>query len=82
MTSVKLGGALGGIANGRGHRDNSFTVAYLKRSLDHLHKAQAGLEAVASKKLLPDKMVSEARKELFEIREGILKLMNEFRWKA
>ncbi len=81
-TSVKLGGALGGIANGRGYRDNSFTVAYLKRALDHLHKAQAGLEAVAPKKLLPDKMVSEARKELFEIREGILELMNEFRWKA
>ena len=81
-TSVKLGGALGGIANGRGYRDNSFTVAYLKRALDHVHKAQAGLEAVAPKKLLPDKMVSEARKELFEIREGILELMNEFRWKA
>ena len=81
-TSVKLGGALGGIANGRGYRDNSFTVAYLKRALDHLHKAQAGLEGVAPKKLLPDKMVSEARQELFEIREGILELMNEFRWKA
>ena len=81
-TSVKLGGALGGIANGRGYRDNSFTVAYLKRALAHVHKAQAGLEAVAPKKLLPDKMVSEARKELFEIREGILELMNEFRRKA
>jgi hypothetical protein len=80
--SVKLGGALGGIANGRGYRDNSFTVAYLKRALDHVHKAQAGLEAAAPKKLLPDKMVSEARKELFEIREGILELMDEFRWKA
>ena len=81
-TSVKLGGALGGIANGRGDRDNSFTVAYLKRALHHVHKAQAGLEAVAPKKLLPDKMVSEARKELFEIREGILELMHAFRWKA
>jgi hypothetical protein len=81
-TSVKLGGALGGIANGRSYRDNSFTVAYLKRALAHLHKAQAGLEGVAPKKLLPDQMVSEARQELFEIREGILELMNEFRWKA
>ena len=51
----------------------------MKRALDHLHQAQAGLEAVAPKKLLPEKMVSEARKELFEIREGILKLMDEFR---
>ena len=57
----------------------SFTVAYLKRALDHLHKSQAGLEAVAPKKLMPEKMVAEARKELFEIREGILKLMDEFR---
>jgi uncharacterized protein YbaR (Trm112 family) len=78
-TGVKLGGALHGIAQGRGPRDGAFTVAYLKRALDHLHKAQAGLEVVASKKILPEKMVSEARKELFEIREGILRLMDEFR---
>jgi len=78
-TGVKLAGALHGVALGRGPRDGAFTVAYLKRALDHLHQAQAGLEAVAPKKLLPEKMVSEARKELFEIREGILKLMDEFR---
>jgi hypothetical protein len=34
---------------------------------------------VALKKLLPAKAVAGARKELFEIREGILKLMDEFR---
>ena len=78
-TGAKLAGALHGIAQGRGPRDGAFTVAYLKRALDHLHQAQAGLEAVAPKKLLPEKMVAEARKELFEIREGILKLMDEFR---
>ena len=78
-TGVKLAGALHGVALGRGPRDGAFTVAYLKRALDHLHQAQAGLEAVAPKKLLPEKMVSEARKELFEIREGILKLMDKFR---
>jgi hypothetical protein len=59
--------------------DPAFTVACLKRALDHLHQSQAGLEAVALKKLLPVKMVAGARKELFEIREGILKLMDEFR---
>ena len=78
-TGTKLAGALNGIAEGRGYRDDAFTVAYLKRALDHLHKSQAGLEAVAPKKILPDAMVVEARKELFEIREGILKLMDEFR---
>src|ERR1019366_158650 len=39
-TGVKLGGALHGIAQGRGPRDGAFTVAYLKRALDHLHQAQ------------------------------------------
>src|SRR6266481_78887 len=72
-TGAKLAGALNGIAEGRGYRDDAFTVAYLKRALDHLHKAQAGLEAVALKKLLPERMTSEARKELFELREGILR---------
>ena len=76
---MKLGGALDGIAEGRESCDDAFTIACLKRALDHLHKAQAGLEAVAPKKLLPETMVVEARKELFEIREGILRLMDEFR---
>jgi len=78
-TGVKLGGALDGLAHGRGSRDDAFTVAYLKRALDHLHKAQAGLKAVVPKKLLPEKMTTEARKELFEIRQGILKLMDGLR---
>lgn len=78
-TGVKLAGALGSIADGVAMPDPGFTVAYLKRALDHLHKSQAGLEAVAPKKLLPETTVAEARKELFEIREGILRLMDEFR---
>ena len=78
-TGAKLAGALNSIARASGPRDASFTVACLKRALDHLHKSQAGLEAVAPKKILPEKMTAEARKELFEIREGILKLMDEFR---
>ncbi|HZI31566.1 MAG TPA: hypothetical protein VFF11_04445, partial [Candidatus Binatia bacterium] len=77
--SAKLAGALDGIARGQGFSDNAFTVACLKRALDHLHKAQAGLEGVAPKKILPEPMVAEARRELFEIREGILNLMDEFR---
>jgi len=78
-TGAKLAGALNGIAEGREIMDAAFTVACLKRALDHLHKSQAGLEAVATKKLLPQKSLNEARKDLFEIREGILKLMDEFR---
>ncbi len=78
-TGAKLAGALSGIARGEGFHDPAFTVACLKRALNHLHKSQAGLEAVVPKKLLPEAIVIEARKELFEIREGILKLMDEFR---
>ncbi len=78
-TGVKLAGALSGIPRGEGFSDPAFTVAYLKRALDHLHKSQAGLEAAAPKKLLPEATIAEGRKELFEIREGILRLMDEFR---
>jgi len=77
-TGVNLPARCHGVALGRGAR-RRIHVAYLKRALDHLHQAQAGLEAVAAEETVPEKMVSEARKELFEIREGILKLMDEFR---
>lgn len=79
ITGAKLAGALNSIAEARAVADAAFTVACLKRALDHLHKSQAGLEAVAPKKLLPADPVAKARKELFEIREGILRLMDEFR---
>ena len=78
-TGAKLAGALGPTARDQACSDPAFTVAWLKRALDHLHKSQAGLEAVAPKKLLPEAMVSEARKELLEIREAILQLMDRFR---
>jgi hypothetical protein len=74
-----LAGSLNPIARDQHFPEALFTVACLKRALDHLHKSQAGLEAVARKRLLPDDAVAEARKELFEIREGILRLMDEFR---
>jgi len=82
ITGAKLAGALNGIAHGRGPADPAFTVAYLKRALDHLHQSQAGLEQVAKRKRLPAEMITEARQELFELREGILKLMDEFRGRS
>ena len=81
-TGAKLAGALSSIARGQSFTDPAFTVAQLKRALDYLHRSQAGLEAVAPKQLLPETMVAEARKEMFEIREGILRLMDEFRGRA
>jgi hypothetical protein len=82
ITGSKLAGALGRIARGDSDTDWAFTVACLKRALDHLHRAQAGLEAVAPKKLLPEAMVAESRTELFAIREGILRLMDFYRGRA
>ena len=77
--SAKLAGALNTLARGENFRDASFTIACLKRALDHLHQAQAGLEAVAPKELLPLAMVAATRQELFEIREALLNLMSRFR---
>ena len=79
IASGKLAGALNGLARGAGFHDNAFTVACLKRALDHLHKAQAGREAVTPKQLLPDDLVTQTRRQLFEIRENLLELMKRFR---
>lgn len=87
ITSTKLAGALDTVARGVALPDPAFTVAYLKRALDHLHQAQAALETVAAKPrrpgtpdlLLPTSLAAEARRELFEIREAILHLMQQFR---
>jgi hypothetical protein len=81
-TGAKLAGALDGVAQDHSPPDPAFTVACLKRALNHLHQAQARLEAVAPKQLLPPRTITTMRKELFAIREGILKLMDEFRGRA
>ena len=79
ITGAKLAGALNSLAYGRDLREGPFTVAYLKRALGHLHAAQAALERVAPKRLLPAEILAVNRTELFAIREEILRLMDEFR---
>ena len=78
-TGVKLSGALNSIAEDRVPPEPAFTVAYLKRALGHLHKSQAALESPDTSRTLSEQLVAEARRELFAIRELILKLMDEFR---
>lgn len=78
-TSVKLAGALSPIAKSEVPPENAFLVAYLKRALGHLHNSQAGLEAISSKNLFRPEDLQEARRELLEIREGILRLMDHYR---
>jgi len=79
ITGAKLAGALESLAYGRNLKDGAFVVACLKRALSHLHGAQSALEKVAPKELLPTELVSSTRTELFQIREEILRLMEEFR---
>lgn len=79
---VKLAGALDGIAKNQDTMAPAFVVACLKRALDHVHQAQAGLEVVAPRRRLPESLVLAARQELFGIREEILKLMNTYRGPA
>ena len=79
ITGAKLAGALNSLAYGRGPMEGGFIVACLKRALGHLHAAQAALEKVAPKNLVPEPALDHARRELFGIREGILALMKRFR---
>jgi hypothetical protein len=81
ITGAKLAGALNSLAYGRGSKESGFIVACLKRALGHLHAAQTALEKVAPKNLVPEPALDHARRELFEIREGILELMKRFREK-
>jgi len=79
ITGAKLAGALNSLAYGRGLKEGGFIVACLKRALGHLHAAQAALEKVAPKNLVPEPALEHARRELFGIRDGILELMKQFR---
>jgi len=81
ITAAKLAGGLNGLAYGRNLHEGGFIVAYLKRALRHLHAAQAALERLAPRHLVPAPALGRARQELFEIREGIIDLMRRFRAK-
>ena len=70
------------LAYGQDQFEPAFAVACLKRALGHLHAAQETLAAVEKDNPLPLATVNRVRRELFEIREGILNLMNDFRGKS
>ncbi len=75
----KLAGALNGLAQDRGMEDYSGITALMKRALTFLHDAQAALEKVVEKHLLPAEQSDGLRKELFAVREEMLRLMTGFR---
>jgi hypothetical protein len=79
VTAAKIGGALNPLAYGRADRQPGLIVACLKRALSRLHAAQAALEQASARSLLSVRAVRSTRRELFEIREEILRLMEAFR---
>jgi len=78
ILGAKLAGALNGLAY-REAPDYGFVVASLKRSLPFVNDSIAATEKVQSKKLIEDARLDRFRRELFEVREGILALMEKFR---
>jgi hypothetical protein len=82
IVSAKLAGALNNLAYGCEDDERAFTVACLKRTISLLHKAQESLEHPAIPNRLPAATLSRVRAELFDLRESILGLMDEFRGRA
>ncbi|MDA0346301.1 MAG: hypothetical protein O3C43_03115 [Verrucomicrobia bacterium] len=78
-TGAKLAGALNNLAYGRNNFAPAFAAACLKRALTHLHAAQKALVGVQKENILPPETTERIRNEFFEIREGILHLLDEFR---
>ena len=79
ITGAKLAGALNDLAYGRNNFSPAFAAACLKRALAHLHAAQKALMEVRKENILPPETTERVRNEFFEIREGILHLLDEFR---
>jgi len=80
-TGAKIAGALNSLAydDDDHHRDGGFVVAALKRALSYLHKSIAAADRAAPKNLIPAERLESFQKELFEIREEMLALMQKYR---
>jgi len=79
ILSAKLAGALNSLAYGHHEDERAFTVANLKRALGILHQTQEELESDEVLGKLPSPIAKRVRHELFDLRESILKLMDEYR---
>jgi hypothetical protein len=77
-TGAKLAGALNHLAYDTGP-DAGFVVACLKRSLNYLHAAIAAADRVGGRRLLDRRRLDEFRRQLFDIRENIIGLMQRYR---
>lgn len=78
MAGAKLAGALNHLAYDD-DRDGGFLVAALKRALNYLHEAIALTGKVEARNLIERDRLKNYEKNLFEIRQEILALMNRYR---
>ena len=76
--AAKLAGALNHLGYD-GVDEPGFVVAALKRSLSYLNKSIGAAEAVAGKTLLDPARLQVFRRNLFEVRQQILALMQRYR---
>jgi hypothetical protein len=77
--SAKLAGALNGLAYDEDIRQAGLIVASLKRALTYLNQSLSAADRVAAKNLIEAGRLEAFRKNLFEIREAMLALMERFR---
>ena len=78
ILGAKLAGALNGLS--RDHEpDDGFVVAYLKRALKYLHETIKHCELAQQNHLVPPPVLAHYKRDLFSIREEILRLMKKHR---
>ncbi|MCS7090587.1 MAG: hypothetical protein RMN51_11180 [Verrucomicrobiota bacterium] len=79
VTGSRLTGALRGVAWGELEVEGGLVVACLKRALHALHETHRGLLAACEAAGLGKLQVARLQRELFLVREAILRLMQEYR---
>ena len=77
--SAKLAGALNGLARDGEIRDAAFTIATLKRVLEHHNAALTALAPLEQKRFAPVARVVCYRTALFQIREDLIALIARLR---
>lgn len=80
LCAAKLAGSLNDLAYDF-DPEPGLVVASLKRAINHLHLSLRASEMVKKGDKIPTEQVEQWRRELFEIREDILRLMHEHRQK-
>ena len=78
MLGAKLAGALNSLAYDH-ETEDGFLVAYLKRALKYLHETLKHSEIVRQQRLVAPERLDRFKRDLFSIREEILRIMEQHR---